>query len=75
MKLPELVKMMEKEVVLERECLNDKKNNINSNYDLARIDFTCIDNMCDCLAVYEHILELLKDLQQRVIDRNTGKRG
>ena len=50
--------------------LNNRKNNINSNYTLAKLDFTVIDNYSDSLYVYGKIREQLVELQERIIARN-----
>ena len=69
--LHELIKKVEEAIDDTSSRLEDKKNNINSDYVLAKLDFTYIDNMCDSISVYKHIKELLDDLQQRIINRNT----
>lgn len=63
--------MFKKRIEELKEKVSEKKNNINSNYTLAKIDFTCIDNMNDCIEVYEKIVTMLDNLQERVVDRNT----
>lgn len=70
MNLQELIRIVERDIQDEKECLEDKKNNIAHDYFFAKHDFRCIENMRDTLATYEHVLELLNDLQQRVIKRN-----
>lgn len=70
MDLQELIRLVEKDIKLEKECLEDKKNNIAHDYFFAKHDFRCIENMTDVLATYEHVLKLLNDVQQRVIKRN-----
>ena len=70
MKYQELIKKVEEAIEDTSSRLESKKNDIYSNYLLARLVFTYIDNMCDSVSVYKHIKELLDDLQQRIIDRN-----
>ena len=71
MNLQELIRIVERDIQDEKECLEDKKNNISNSYFLAKHDFRCIDNMEDTLETYEYILDNLKDLQERIIERNS----
>lgn len=50
--------------------LEKRKNNINSNYTLAKLDFIVIDNYTDSLEVYKNIREQLVELQKRIVARN-----
>lgn len=70
MNLQELIRIVKKDIKDEKECLEDKKNNISNSYFMAKHDFRCIDNMEDCLETYEYILDRLNDLQERIIERN-----
>lgn len=70
MNLQNLIRMVEKDIKEEKECLEDKKNNISNSYMMAKHDFRCIDNMEDCLETYEYILDKLNELQDRIIERN-----
>ena len=63
--------MLKKRIDELKEKVKEKKNNINSNYTLAKLDFTTIDNMNDSIEVYEKIVVMLDNLQNRIIDRNT----
>lgn len=68
----DLILIIQGLVANKKEKLKERKNNINSNYTLAKIDFTCIDNMEDVIATLEtRILPTLKTLQNRIIERNT----
>ena len=66
-----LIDLIDTEIEKTELELNDKKNNINSNYTLAKLDFTVIDNYSDCLYVYGKIREQLVELQERIIERNS----
>ena len=70
MNLQELIEIVERDIQDEKECLEDKKNNISNSYMMAKHDFRCIENMTDALATYEHISDLLNELQERIIERN-----
>ncbi len=70
MNLQNLIRMVEKDLKEEKECLEDKKNNISNSYMMAKHDFRCIDNMEDCVETYEYILDKLNELQDRIIERN-----
>lgn len=63
--------MFKKRIDELKEKVKEKKNNINSNYTLAKLDFTTIDNMNDSIEVYEKIVVMLDNLQNRIVDRNT----
>lgn len=70
MNLQELIRIVERDIKDEKECLEDKKNNISNSYMMDKHDFRCIDNMEDCLETYEYILDKLNELQDRIIERN-----
>ena len=53
--------------------LNKRKNNINSNYELAKLDFTAIENYNDSVETLRIIIEELEELQKRIIKRNKGE--
>lgn len=50
--------------------LNNRKNNINSNYTLALQDFRVIDNIEDTIETIEEVITKLDDLQERIQNRN-----
>ena len=74
MSIQELIKIVEKEIEDKEKNIEVKKTNINSDYTLAKLDFITIDNMQDSLETYKVILLKLNNLQQRVIDRNKGRK-
>ena len=68
----DLILIIQGLIANKKEKLKERKNNISSDYILAKIDFTCIDNMEDVIATLEtRILPTLKTLQNRIIERNT----
>lgn len=50
--------------------LENRKNNINSNYTLALQDFRVIDNIEDVIETLEEVISKLEDLQERIRNRN-----
>lgn len=50
--------------------LENRKNNINSNYTLASKDFIDIDNIDDTIETLEEIITKLDDLQERIQNRS-----
>lgn len=69
----ELIKLIKEEKDKNQKELNVRKNNINSKYELAKLDFIAIRNFSDKDDVLRGILEDLESLQQRIIERNNGK--
>lgn len=66
----DLKREVEKLLECEKINLKNRKNNINSNYDLAILDFKVIDNNEDVIDTLESILDKLEDLKERIIERN-----
>ena len=54
------------------EEIKARKENINANYILAKLDILAIDNYCDTIETLKKILEELDNLQNRIIERNRG---
>lgn len=52
------------------EEINKRKNNINSNYLLAKLDFLAIENYTDSVETFNKIIDEITDLQDRIIKRN-----
>lgn len=70
MEVKELIEIINKERLNKIDEINYLKNNINSSYTLAKLDFTVIDNKTDFVETLDNVLTLLEDLQNRIIDRN-----
>lgn len=70
MEIKEMIEIVKKERDMEKIHINNRKNNINHSYDLAKHDFRCIDNMEDVVETYDYIIEQLEELQDRIIERN-----
>lgn len=70
MEVKELVRIINKERLNKIDEINYLKNNINSSYTLAKLDFTVIDNKTDFVETLDNVLTLLEDLQMRIIARN-----
>ena len=70
LELRQLIKLIEEQKELEKECIENRKHNINKDYYMAKHDFRCIENMEDVIEEYEYIINRLNDLQDRVIERN-----
>lgn len=68
-----LIKELEKEKSILNEELERRKNNINSNYELAKLDFVVIENLTDSTQTFSYIIEELEKLQKRIIKRNKGE--
>lgn len=70
MECKEMIKIVENAIKEKELKIKEKKQNINSNYTLAKLDFTVIDNMEDCLKTFNEVLKELNKLQNRIIERN-----
>lgn len=70
MQVYELRKIIKDEIEKKEKELKEIKQNINSNYELARLDFTVIENMKDSINTLQCINEELEDLQHRIRKRN-----
>lgn len=53
--------------------IKNRKNNINSNYLMAKHDFRVIENLEDSVETLGYLIEKLNDLQERIIDRNNQR--
>lgn len=73
MEIRELIKIVKEEKEKDETKIKERKNNISSNYQLAKLDFTVIDNLMDSSATLSTICEELERLQQRIIKRNKGE--
>ena len=69
----DLIRTIDKMIEEKEEKIKDKKEHINSNYILAKIDFTTIDNMTDVVETLKKIKPQLDELQNRIIKRNKGE--
>ncbi len=70
MEVKELVEIINKERLNKIDEINYLKNNINSSYTLAKLDFIVIDNKTDFVETLDDVLTLLENLQMRIISRN-----
>lgn len=70
MQVYELRKIIKEEIEKTEKVLKEKRQNINSNYELARLDFIVIENMNDSINTLQCINEELEDLQHRIRKRN-----
>ena len=50
--------------------MNELKNNINSIYNLAKLDFIVISNYEDSIETFDKIIIELTELQKRIVKRN-----
>ena len=57
----------------DKEEIEKRKNNINSNYTLAKLDILAIDNYTDSVETLEKILVELNNLQERITERNVNR--
>lgn len=64
------INLFENEIIKETNKLVELRNNISSNYILAKNDFITIDNYRDCIDTYVEIVSMLESLQDRIIKRN-----
>lgn len=64
------INLFKNEIIKETDKLVDLRNNISSNYILAKNDFITIDNYRDCIDTYGEIVSMLESLQDRIIKRN-----
>ncbi len=71
MQVKDLIGTLEKMIKQDEDTLKTRKENINSNYELAKLDFLVIDNLTDSISTYKKALCEVQKLQQRIIDRNT----
>lgn len=70
MRIIDITDLLQKEVDKEIENIKERKRNINSDYTLAKIDFRCIENMEDYVETMEHVINIINDCQERIIERN-----
>lgn len=70
MEIKEMITLIKQEKTLNEINLKNRKNNINSNYMLAKHDFRVIDNIEDVIETLDYIIEKLRDCQERIIERN-----
>jgi len=66
----EIIGILKKTIEKDEAIVKEKKSNINSNYTLAKLDFTIIENYEDSIKTYNIIIEELNKLQERIIKRN-----
>lgn len=70
MEVKDLISLLEDTKIEKIQKIKYKKHNISSNYILAKIDFTTIENMQDFVDTISNILVDLNKLQDRIIERN-----
>lgn len=70
LEISQIIRIFKEQKELEKDCINNRKNNISNSYEMAKHDFRCIDNMEDAIETYEYIIEQLEELQERIIERN-----
>lgn len=70
MEIKEMITLIKQEKTLKEINLKNRKNNINSNYMLAKHDFRVIDNIEDSIETLTNIIDDLGRLQNRIDERN-----
>lgn len=70
MEIKEIIELLEIQKELHKQKIKIKKENINKSYCLAIHDFRVIENMEDAYETLVHIINKLKDCQERIIERN-----
>ena len=70
MEIKEMITLIRQEKTLKEINLKNRKNNINSNYMLAKHDFRVIDNIEDSIETLTDIIDELEQLQNRIVERN-----
>lgn len=70
MEIKEMITLIKQEKTLKEINLKNRKNNINSNYMLAKHDFRVIDNIEDSIETLTDIIDELEQLQNRIVERN-----
>lgn len=70
MEIKEMITLIKQEKTLQEINLKNLKNNINSNYILAKHDFRVIENIEDTIGTLAYIIDKLEDLQETIVERN-----
>lgn len=70
MECRELINLIKEVKEQKQKQLEQKKHNINNNYQLAKLDFIVIDNLKDNITTLDKIIAELEGLQERIIKRN-----
>ena len=65
-----MITLIKLEKTLKETDLKNRKNNINSNYMLAKHNFRVIDNIEDSIETLIDIIDKLEQLQDRIAERN-----
>ena len=68
--ISQIIRILEEQKELEKDYINNRKNNISKSYDMAKHDFRCIENMEDVYETLDYIIDKLEDCQDRIIERN-----
>lgn len=68
--MKEIIELLEIQKELKKQKIEIKKGNINKSYYLAKHDFRVIENMEDAYETLDYIIDILKDCQERIIERN-----
>lgn len=73
MTIREIIKIIKEVKEKDEIKLKERKRNISSDYMLAKLDFTVIDNFTDSIETLRVIINELEELQERIIKRNKGE--
>ena len=67
MECKELINLIKEVKEKKQKQLEQKKHNINNDYQLAKLDFIVIDNLKDNITTLDKIIAELEGLQERII--------
>lgn len=73
MEIRDIIRLLDAERCKKCITLNNRKKNINSDYQIAKLDFVVIDNLLDSTETLRKVIDELELLQERIIKRNGGK--
>lgn len=73
MEIKDLIKIIKEVKEKDEIKLEERKRNISSDYIMAKLDFTIIDNFADSVETLRVIINELEELQERIIKRNKGE--
>ncbi len=69
----DIVKLVREVKEKDKKIIEEKKRAISSDYMMAKLDITVIDNYTDTVKTLEKIEKELNELQDRILARNTNK--
>lgn len=69
----DIVKLVREVKEKDKKIIEEKKHTISSDYMMAKLDITVIDNYTDTVETLERIEKELNELQDRILARNTNK--